>query len=182
MKIRLVVTSALMFALLLPLVAYAQTPYIAVFFDRTLTRMDKDCPGNGIADSVFVVAIGFNTFVSGIDYAIDYPGTMTWLQDLDTAPVTIGTTPTGISEGWGNPKNGFNPLVVAKVIFRWACNACDVEDDPIVVVPNPHTGDLAATDFPDFNLIPAVGMTSLVCATVPTEDTTWGKIKSLYKE
>ncbi len=158
----------------------AQTPTVGIFFDEYLTRMDKDCPPGGGLDTAYVVASGFNTFISAIEYAVNYPASMTWVGDLDTPPVTLGTTPTGITEAWPLPLNGYNPLVVARIAFIWNCDGCSVTDDPIVVVPHPYSGFVRATDFPQYNTINGVGMKSLVCATVPTEDTTWGQVKALY--
>jgi hypothetical protein len=160
----------------------AQTPYVGVFFDTDFTRMDKFCPAGGGLDSAFVVANNFNAFISGIEYAINYPVSMTWLSDYDTPPVTIGSTPTGISEGFALPQNGFFPIVVAKILFFWNCDGCTVTDDPVIVAPHPISGFVRATDFPNYDFVYAVGMTSLVCASVPTEETSWGRIKSLYEE
>lgn len=160
--------------------APAQTPSIGVFFDEYLTRMDKDCPPGGGLDSAYVVALNFNTFISAVEYAINYPASMTWLSDFDIPPVTLGTTPAGITEAWSLPLNGYNPVVVARVMFMWNCDGCSVENDPIIVAAHPVSGYVRATDFPHYNLIDAIGMTSLVCATVPADETTWGRIKSLY--
>jgi hypothetical protein len=181
MKTLLVVTAVLA-AVLCTTGVQAQTPHVGVFFDTGFTRMDKDCPVGGGLDSAFVVAMNFNAFLTGIEYAINYPLSMTWLSDYGTPPVTIGSTPTGISEGFALPQNGFFPVVVAKVLFLWNCNGCVVTDDPVIVSPHPLTGFVRATDFPNYDFINAVGMTSLVCATVPTEETSWGRIKSLYGE
>lgn len=160
----------------------AQTPTVGVFFDRDLTRMDKDCPPGGGLDSAYVVARNFNAFISGIEYAINYPASMAWMADFDVPPVTLGTTPSGIAEAWSLPLNGYNPIVVAKVLFIWNCDGCTVTDDPVVVVPYPYSGFVRAVDYPMYNFIVAVGMKSLVCATVPTDDATWGRIKALYGE
>ena len=181
MKTLLAVTAVLA-AALMATGTHAQTPTVGVFFDQYFTRMDKDCPAGGGVDSVFVVAQNFNVFVTGIEYAINYPPTITWLSDYGTPPVTIGTTPTGISEGFALPVNGFFPIVVAKVLFVWNCDGCTITDSPIVVSAHPISGFVRATDYPNYDYINAVGMTSLVCATVPTEETSWGRIKSLYGE
>ena len=52
----------------------------------------------------------------------------------------------------------------------------------VKVVANPVTGFLGVTDFPQYNLIPGVGLTSYICATVPAEETSWGQVKALYGE
>jgi hypothetical protein len=57
-----------------------------------------------------------------------------------------------------------------------------VNNQPCIVTAHPGTGFVGGVDYPNYDLVPAVGMTSLVCPTVPLEDTTWGKIKSIYGE
>jgi hypothetical protein len=182
MKKLLAATMVLAIGLGLGADALAQTPFVGVFFDEPLTRMDKNCPNGGGVDSAFVVARNFNAFIMGLEYSINYGPTVTWLSDYGYPPVTIGSTPTGISEGFPLPQNGFEPIIVCKIIFLWNCDGCTLTDDPIVVSPHPLTGFVRAVDFPNYDFINAVGMTSLICATVPTQDTSWGKIKSLYDE
>ncbi len=183
MKALLLVTLMLTSALLVAAPAGAQTPYVGVYFDEGLTRMDRDCPVGGGLDSAYVVARNFNAFMVAIEYAISYPpAAMLWLADSGTPPVTIGNTRDGISEGWGLPQNGFAPWLLAKVKFWWNCNGCSQTNIPVVVTPNPISGFLRATNYPQIEFVYAVGMTSLICATVPAEETTWGKIKSLYTD
>jgi hypothetical protein len=161
----------------------AQTPIVGVFFDEYLTRMDKACPPGGGADTAYVVAMNFNAYITGIEYAINYPASMSWVADIGIPPVTLGTTPSGIVEAWPLPLNGYNPIVVARVVFTWNCSGCVVTNDPIVVAPYPYSGFVRATDYPQYNFIGAVGMTSLVCPDgVPVDDATWGRIKALYGE
>jgi hypothetical protein len=163
--------------------APAQTPNIGVFFDKGWSRMDWDCPGAGIMDTIYVVARNFDRYLMAVEYAINYPPAMNWYYDLDAPELTIGTTPTGITSGFPTPQNGYFPLCVAKAVFMWTCSGCALLTDmPVVVSAHPGTGFLGAVDYPNYDLVPAVGMTSLVCTTVPTESVTWGKIKSLYNE
>jgi hypothetical protein len=63
------------------------------------------------------------------------------------------------------------------------CDGCPRTDIPISVVPNPTSisGQVQAVRWPDNSVIPAVGMLSYICPTVPAEDTSWGKIKALYE-
>lgn len=183
MKTLLAVTAVLA-ASLMAVGAHAQTtPTVGVFFDESFTRMQEDCPNVGVLDSVFVVAMNFNAFITGIEYSINYPPTMTHMGDYAIPPVTIGSTPAGISEAFGLPQNGYAPIVVAKVLFMWNCTpGCPIDNVPVIVEPHPYTGKLRATDFPAYEYIDAIGMTSLVCATVPTEETTWGRVKAMYGE
>jgi len=165
--------------------AAAQTGALTVYFDENWTIGAQDCPGFGILDTCYVVGTGFNAFVSGVNYKANYPASMTWLTDMDTPPVTIGNSLSGISLAWsGSGKNGYFSFLVNSVLFQWNCNDCSVQDDPIVITGNPFFDPLYPqwTDWPNNDLFTTTGMTSLVCATVPVEETTWGQIKSLYQE
>jgi hypothetical protein len=175
------------FALLLLFVSFtatsAQTPYISAFFHPN--QEQKDCPGMGVIDFLHVFLFNANKFVAGVDFAIEYPPSLLWVTDLpqgNPAPVVIGTTPTGYSSAWPIPRNGFFPIRIVIVVVEWNCIACERPDDPIVVIPNPNTLDLAFVDFPNNDIFPALGLKALACATIATEETTWGKVKALYEE
>jgi len=161
----------------------AQTPFIAVYFDPGHSLESKDCPGVG-PDYLYVAGINLNTFVTGAEFAIQYPPAIMWLGDQDTPPVVVGTTPAGISMGWTLPQNGYTPLSLCKVAIFWQCSGCmdPYLNNQVKVVPNPNTAFLGITDYPQFNLIPVVGLTSYICASVPAEETTWGQVKALYSE
>lgn len=172
-------------------VVSAQTqPFIAVYFDQAYqvegnppAPVGDPCPGIGVPGTLYIALVNANVFVAGVEFAVNYPPEITWVADTNTQPVTVGTTPTGFSMGYGTPQNGFDKAIeVCQVVFLWNCDGCVTTDSPIIVGPNPNTGFIGYTDFPDNNLLPAVGLTSLICATVPTQDTTWGKVKSLYGE
>lgn len=178
---RFATTLVFVLAICLVGVASAQTPFVAVYFDKFGTVEETVCPGP-VIDTLYVYAYNFNAFISGIEYGISYPAAyMTWIADIDTQPVTIGTTPTGISMGWATPQNGFFPVPVHKVLVQWTCTGCALQDE-VAVIPHPLLGFVRATRFPDQAIIDGVGLTSLVCASVAAEESTWGQIKSLYED
>lgn len=180
MRIATLVFAALMAT---AVVVSAQTPFIAVYFDAGLSTQSKDCPGS-MPDVLYIAALNFNTFVVGAEFAVQYPSSMMWLGDSNLPPVVVGNTQSGISMGFTSPQNGFFPIRLCTASILWLCTACDpqYQNGQVKVVANPNTGFLGYTDYPQINLIPAVGMTSLVCATVPAEETTWGQVKALYGE
>jgi hypothetical protein len=161
----------------------AQTPYIAVYFDSGLSLESKNCPGP-VGDVLYVGGVNFNAFIVGAEFAIQYPPSMTWLGDLNTPQVTIGSTPTGISMGYPLPIAAFSPIELCRVAILWACPECEgYWDQPIRVVPHPFTAFLGFVDYPQNDLVPTGGLTAIVCPnTVPIEDTTWGQVKALYGE
>ncbi len=184
-----VLVLGLAFIVLFVGIASAQVPFIAVYFDPAYQveglappPCDDPCPGFNVPGDLYIALVNANAFVTGVEFAVSYPSQMIWLADIDTPPVTVGATPTGISIGWGTPQNGFSAVDICKVLFLWNCDRCDIADIPIVVVPNPATGFLGYTDFPNFNQFNATGLTSLICACVPAHETSWGKVKSLYSE
>ena len=161
----------------------AQTPYIAVYFDQYLTQEAKDCPGP-MPDTWYVAAKNFNAFLTGAEFAIQYPAAVLYLGDANTPPVTVGNTQTGISMGFALPVNGFFDVFLCNVNVFWNCSCCvdPYLNNAVKAVANPVTGFLGVTDFPQYNLIPGVGLTSYICATVPAEETSWGQVKALYGE
>jgi len=166
-------------------VVSAQTsPFIAVYFDQSFQVEAQDpCPGIGVLDTLYVELVNADVFVTGVEFAVNYPPELTWIADFDKQEATVGTTPVGFSMGWAVPQNGFGVAIdVCKVLVMWNCDGCTVANSPVSVVANPFTGFIGYTDFPNFDLFPAVGLTSLICPTVPTQDSTWGKVKSLYVE
>jgi len=164
----------------------AQTPYIAVYFDKGHSQEAKDCPpGPGpVVDTWYIAAVNFNMFLSGAEFMVSYPPAVTWLADAATPPVTLGNTLTGITMGFPFPQNGFNTVDLCQVVVQWNCESCTgFLDNQVKVVAHPGTGFLGGVDYPGFNLVPSIGMTAMICAcTIPTEQTTWGQVKSLYGE
>ena len=179
MRIAAMVVAALLATVV---VASAQVPYIAVYFDPYLTQETKDCPGV-VMDTWYVGAVNFNVFITGADFMIEYPPAVTWMSD-NPPPVKIGSTPTGISIGFALPLNGYSAVELMSVNVLWNCDSC-VEpylDNQVKVLMNPTTSFLGVTDYPEYNLVPGAGLTALICATIPAEDTTWGQVKALYGE
>lgn len=163
-------------------VSDAQTPYIAVYFDPGFSVECKDCPGQ-VLDVWYVAGVGFNTPVTGAEFAIEYPAAASWLGDLNTPPVTIGSTPTGISMGYATPLNGYSPVGLCQVHVFWVCDGCGPPWywNMIKVRPHPSTGFLGWTDG-DYVERNAVGLTSIICGGTPVEETTWGRLKALFDE
>lgn len=172
---------ALVLTMLMVGVASAQTPYIAVYFDSGHSQTTENCPGQ-VLDTLYVAAVNFNALITGAEFAIEYPPVMTWLGDQATPAVTIGATPTGITMGFPSPRNGYNRVELCQVLVFWNCVSCDPPywASLVRVIPHPATGFLGVSDSPDYNLLPGVGLTSVICVATPMEETTWGQVKSLY--
>jgi len=184
---KVLVVSALLILVLGTSIASAQVPNVQVYFTSEWGAYGKasieECPGVGVLDTIYVVANNFNMWMSAVEYKVEYPPEVIWLADNTGSDINIGTSPTGIATSWPLPQNAFVPFAVNKVTIMYNCVGCPRLDIPINVVPNPTaiSGEVQAVRWPDTALITAVGMQSLICPTVPVEDTSWGKIKALYE-
>jgi hypothetical protein len=184
MKKVLVVVFAVAFGL--SAVANAQTPNVAVYFDEGLQFQQGVCPGAPIGtvqQNLFVVANNFGIWMNAIEYAISYPPQLAFLGDLMIpGAISIGNSPTGIAIAFPVPQNAFVQNVVQQVSVLWMCNDCALNQDaPLIVLPHPSFGLVRAVEWPNLNTHLGVGMTSLICATTPVQETTWGGIKALYE-
>jgi hypothetical protein len=165
-------------------VVSAQIPFVQVYFDQYMTKASIDqCPDADIGTvtgSLYVGAINFNCWMSAIEYKIEYPPELSFLGD-NTGGLDIGSSPVGIATAWTFPLNAFGPALVNEVSILWMCRLCNgISEVTISVVPHPESGLLRAIRWPDNSFVDAVGQVSLICTSVPAEETTWGSIKALY--
>ena len=179
----LFVFSALLILSLGTSIVSAQTPNVQVFFDeyfgQTHLSQCPDAPTGTVVGTAYVVASNFGMWISAVEYGINYPAQLGFLGD-NTGGLDIGSSASGIASSWPFPINGYNPVLVNTVSFIFNCQLCFDQDIPIQVIPHPLTGFVRAVRWPDNILFNGVGMTSLICPTVPSEETTWGNIKALY--
>jgi len=170
--------------------ASAQTPYFQVYFDANMQESSAPCPSAPIGtviDTLYVVAHNFNTWVVSTDFMVDYGAYLTFLGEFAIGtPLWLGDSPTGIAITWQQRRNGWQPIPMLQVTVMWQCNSCNGIGGPtdpgseIVVLPNPGKLDPRVVESGTEQIIYGVGMTALVCAQVPVEETTWGQIKALY--
>lgn len=151
-------TCGLFFAAIVGLVASVAvggTPTLGVYFDKalTVTSVDRLSPGQ---HTLYVVAEGFDAYLTAIEYQIEYPIGMTWVKDLDLPVIKIGATPEGIAEAWPTPIDAFSPVVIAKVVVQWEPN--EGSRATVLVKPHPGTGYIRATAAPDHNIIEATAL------------------------
>jgi hypothetical protein len=138
-----------------------------------------------VKDTLSVVANNFAMFMSTIEYSIQPPSVVaTWSGDIHIAgSLFLGQSPTGVTITYPIPRNAFFPAIVMYYEIIWLCAECNEEADPIIVKPHPGTNLLQAIEWQTFRTVDGVGMTSLACPPpISTEESTWGKVKSLYSE
>jgi hypothetical protein len=164
----------------------AQVPNIQVYFDDSYTRTQVFCRGIGVLDRWNVVANNFNMIMSTIEFAITPPpaGAAYTGDKHRPGALWLGVSPTGVTITYPQPLNAFEPVYVMRYQVVWLCDIgdCDWEYFPVHVIQHPGSGLLQAVEHDTFRIVQGVGMTSFVCAgTFPTEETTWGRVKALYR-
>jgi len=178
--------------------ANAQTavPHVQVYFDEgwSITNPES-CPDADLGTvfgTLYVVARNYNMWMQSIEYSIEYPPEILWFGDAidPTTQLKIGASPTtsvagGISVTWQSRGNAFHPMLIQTVSFGWMCRNCVEQNITVRVVKHPATAWaetwlVRALRSPDFQQVAGVGMASVVCPTVPVEETTWGGIKAQY--
>ncbi len=167
-------------------VANAQTPNVAVYFDEDLQFQQATCPGaptGTVFQTLYVVANNFGIWLNGIEYQIFYPTQLGFLGDVMVGDaISIGNSAVGIGIAFPTPLEAFTQAVVQKVTVVWMCDVCvDQIEYPIDVMPYPGQPWVRAVEWDDLDLHIGIGMRSLVCATTPVQETTWGQIKALYE-
>lgn len=170
--------------------AFAQIPNMQIYFDDKLQETQGYCKGFGVEDTLNVVCNNFNMFMSTIEFGIAPPtANAIALGDLHIpGALWLGssTGASGIVITYPTPRNAFDPFICMRYRIAWVCSDCDidgVEGATIQVIPNQYSGVVQAIEWQTYRLVQGVGMTSLLCpGVVSTEESTWGKVKSLYAE
>lgn len=163
--------------------ASAQVPYVQVFFDDYATVESMDCPGAG-AGQLSVFAMNWNMWIGAIEYMVSLPPALSFMGDvLEPGVLSIGNSVSGIALSYPVPGDGYAPYRTQRMNVWWNCSDCTgYADQQIVVLPNPLSGLVQAVRWPDLAVFVGVGMTSTICpVTIPTEESTWGSVKSLYQ-
>jgi hypothetical protein len=170
--------------LILVSTAQGQTPSVKIYFDEEWTIDYADCPdapAGTVRDTLYVVVVNFDMWLSAVEYQIEFPPTMMFLADLiDDSALKIGSSPAGIWIAWTAPQNAFEPFLLQRVMFVWNCDDCTGVDETVAVVPFPHSGKVRAVRWHDNAPVEGVGSVAGICK-VPPRESTWGGIKALYE-
>jgi hypothetical protein len=184
-KVLVVLPALLLLTLAASSVNAQPIPNIQVYFTTEYgvygkTHLDE-CPGVGVVDQIYIVASNFNMWMIAVEYKVQYPPYVSLVADV-TGGIDIGFSDVGIATSWPLPQNAFVPFAVNKPWIQYNCEGCPCDNICFKVVPNPSalSGQVQAVRWPDNALIIGVGMESLICPTIPVEDTSWGQIKALY--
>lgn len=165
--------------------ANAQVPYVQAFFDIGASQDQINCPGM-MMDDLYIFAVNYNAYIAAMKYWVSLPGAINLVGvTLPPGALSIGnvTDPiNGISISYPVPGDGYHPCITATLNIWWNCADCSgIADQPIVVAGLGPGGYIETIRWPDLTTIWGIGMTSTVCPViVPTKETTWGSVKSLY--
>ncbi len=176
-------------ALLLPGMLVAANPTAGVFFDGFLTY--DPTPITNFKGQLYIVQDTY--YVTAIEYALYTP-----TDPGHTQLFLMGVTyPENHVLEMGDPWGGhsityFPPLtgypngydLLCTYTFMTAVPCSEMEKGaypgyPIVVGPHPVTGELRGTYAPNAELFDIDGLTSLLCAEIAVEPSSWGAIKSM---
>jgi hypothetical protein len=176
--------------------AMAAQPYFQVWFDPAFQVAQSACQPQNTFAQLYVVMHNFDPYpMAGAAFSIDYPPALSWAGDVaPSGALTNGDSRSnfpgpglgGITIGFGYGKLG--PGILALTVnVLWTANCdCYYGAQHIVVRgyryndPN-GTADPVGVRDEDFENVPAVGMTSLICGAVPAKSSTWGAVKALYR-
>jgi hypothetical protein len=154
--------------------AWAQVPYVQAYFDYSpATGYGKtalyECRAPATFDTLTVVAHNVNQWINGVEFSLDIPPVLLYLDFVHSATLTIGSPPSGLALAWQVPQSAFGPFVIARVIVLWtAFCSCREGPQPIFVYGFPPNHNPMISQWPGYVAMAAVGMTSLVCADPPT--------------
>lgn len=144
-------------------VVHAQTPKptVQIFFDPEFKTTTRDCPPEETVDTLYVVACNYFAHLSGMEFKIEYPDIMEWVTDFDLIgggfATTIGDSRERLAIGFRQPIWCDEHQLICKVEVKFKCKGCEAANIPITVT------NLAAADWPGFELVPGSGTTSIIC-------------------
>ncbi|UCH83400.1 MAG: hypothetical protein JSW50_13220 [Candidatus Latescibacterota bacterium] len=182
MKKVVFLTVALVFAANM---AFAQAGSVGIFGDPAGTTCNLTDVVQGLL-SVYVVHV--NAVATASQFSAPMPGCMvgaSWLSDTGIFPVTIGNSQTGVAIGYGVCQTGNIHVLTINYFAAGLSTPCCYY--PVLPDPNVPSGKIEVVDCAN-NLLFASGGIGIINADgscqcdVPTEETTWGKVKSLYGE
>jgi hypothetical protein len=161
---------------------------IGVYADQA----GKDCNIPNVPSGLMTVYV-FHTIPEGAtasQFSAPKPACMTgatWVSDTSVFPVTLGSSQTGVTVGYGTCRSG--PLHVLTITYAMSGPSEPCCMYPVLPDPSLASGKIEIVDC-GFNLMYGTGTnctvnsnSSCICgrgAVVPAEKTTWGHVKALY--
>jgi hypothetical protein len=165
--------------------AFAQGGSVGIFADPGGTSCNLADVAAGLA-SYYAVHV-YHAGATASQFAAPQPACMvgvTYLSDTAVFGVTIGSSQTGVAIGYGTCQAAPTHVLTINYFVGGATPPCCYY--PVIPDPNVPSGQIEVTDC---NFLPlfATGGIGIInpdatCqCDVPTQDSTWGKVKSLYQ-
>ena len=165
--------------------AYGQGGAITLSSDPAGTSCNLADRNAGLC-SIYVVHIE-GSGVTGAQFSARAPAcfTATWLSDTAVFPVILGDSQSGVSVAYGGCMS--SPVHILTITFL--CQGLTAECCPYRVLPHPGStsGEIEVSDC-NFTVLYAAGGRAVIngnpgcpCG-YGAEASTWGKVKTLYRE
>jgi hypothetical protein len=183
---RVLLTAAV--ALLIPSLVGAWTPTLGVYIDGKLTYTPA---GPFTPFLAHLVIVQSELYVTGVEYSLVTPNDPYHGQfiiesisyppnfSLQLGDPWIGHAITFWPPLTGYPE-GYDVMATYHCLTLVPC--AEMWDYPIVVSPDPTTGELRGAFAPNNDLFDIIGLTSYLCIDqIAVEEESWGAIKSMYR-
>lgn len=167
-------------------------PYARVYFDDQYIHTLGGCiypPGT--QQTLYVVLHDLNMWIWAVEFRVYVPpsGLFVAADELPYNTLAIGNSETGISIAWTEPQNGFEPVLALRIHAFWKCDCWTFYNEGdtdyikwIRVEPAFVSGNRGVVRWPDFAEIDIGYQPAAVgCPVLATEETTWGRVKALYR-
>ena len=171
-------------ALLIAGLVYGQAGSIMIFSDLAFS----DCNINDYVPALvttYVVHM-YTTGATASQWRIESPcNMMTYLGEVIAFPTAIGNTRTGISVAYGGCFVGPIHLATINWFAMGITPPCCLMS--VVADPGALSGQIEAVDCQQFKVFPTGGQAiingqiSECWCSVPVQETTWGRVKSMYR-
>lgn len=171
-------------ALLIPGLLGAAPATLGVYFDGK-TYYTPAAPFTEF--NLYLYLVQSDYFVTAVEYQLTQPGGMFVITEVTFPPnfqVQLGDPFAGHSIAYWPPMsgypNGYDLLATYHCLTLAPC--ASMPNYALTIGPNPGSGALQGSYYPDNELFPIIGLTTYLCPDgVANEDGSWGTIKSLYR-
>ena len=166
--------------------ALAQAGAIGLFRDPAGTICSFEDKSPGVVP-FYVVQIGTGG-ATACQYSAPKPDCLaaTFLSDTNVFPVTIGSSQSGVSIGYGTCRTGSIHVQTISYFTQGLTPACCryyVRPDPNAPSGTIDTVDCATTILPASTIRTVINPTAgCPCGEPTAEESTWGQVKTLYNE
>jgi len=164
--------------------AFAQAGSIGIFADNAGLSCNLSDPGPGLTP-YYIVHVN-TPGATACQYSAPKPAcfTATYLSDTNAFPVTVGSSQTGVSVGYGACK--VSPILCQTIQYFTSGTTGSCCYYPVLADPTATPPGIYVVDCQD-HLLTATGGKGIIKSgpacncNVPAEDTTWGQVKALYE-